>query len=73
MHSLAQLKNTPIRGRTRRKSRGQLVVGNVVRRHAHQAALVRKLILDELEDAQLNAIADERAEGPFIRVSLDDL
>ena len=25
------------------------------------------------EDAQLNAIADERAEGPFVSVSLDDL
>lgn len=28
---------------------------------------------DSLEDARLNAIADERAEGPFVRVSLDDL
>lgn len=26
-----------------------------------------------LEDARLNAIADERAEGPFVKVSLDDL
>ena len=35
---------------------------------------VSKLALQEaIEDAQLNAIADERANGPFVRVSLDDL
>ncbi|WP_353428911.1 hypothetical protein [Paracoccus denitrificans] len=35
---------------------------------------VRKEDLAEaLEDARLNAIADERAAGPFVRVSLDDL
>lgn len=28
---------------------------------------------DAIEDAQLNAIADERKDGPFVRVSLDDL
>jgi hypothetical protein len=28
---------------------------------------------DPFEDAQLNAIADERAEGPFVRVTLGDL
>lgn len=28
---------------------------------------------DAVEDARLNAIADERAGGPFVRVSLDDL
>ena len=27
----------------------------------------------QLEDLKLNAIADERAEGPFVKVSLDDL
>lgn len=26
-----------------------------------------------LEDAKLDAIADERADGPFVEVSLDDL
>ncbi|GAA6196697.1 hypothetical protein NBRC116598_21410 [Pseudophaeobacter arcticus] len=26
-----------------------------------------------LEDAYLNAIADERSDGPFVKVSLDDL
>ena len=26
-----------------------------------------------MEDARLNAIADERADGPFVRVSLDQL
>ena len=35
---------------------------------------VRTEVIDEsLEDARLNAIADERASGPFIRISLDDL
>ena len=35
---------------------------------------MRAEVLDEsLEDARLNAIADERASGPFIRISLDDL
>lgn len=28
---------------------------------------------ESLEDARLNAIADERANGPFVSVSLDDL
>ena len=30
-------------------------------------------LAEALEDARLNAIADERAKGPFVRVSLDDL
>lgn len=30
-------------------------------------------LAEALEDERLNAIADERAAGPFIRVSLDDL
>lgn len=30
-------------------------------------------IEDAIEDAELNAIANERAKGPFVRVSLDDL
>lgn len=30
-------------------------------------------MLDRLEDAELNAIADARQDGPFISVSLDDL
>lgn len=28
---------------------------------------------EALEDARLNAIADERSGGPFVQVSLDDL
>ncbi len=28
---------------------------------------------EQLEDTKLNAIADERADGPFVKVSLDDL
>jgi len=30
-------------------------------------------MLERLEDAELNAIADERANGPFVKVGLDDL
>lgn len=38
------------------------------------AVFVSAQAMDEsLEDARLNAIADERANGPFVRVSLDDL
>lgn len=33
----------------------------------------REAIDEAVEDVKLNAIADERADGPFIRVSLDDL
>lgn len=33
----------------------------------------RKLMDERIEDAQLNAIADERSGGPFVRVTLDDL
>lgn len=37
-------------------------------------AFVTRHELDErVEDAALNAIADERAAGPFVPVSLDDL
>ena len=40
----------------------------------HRHVLVRfEDINDRIEDAKLNAIADERAGGPFVRVSLDDL
>ena len=30
-------------------------------------------ILDRLEDAELNALADARADGPFVQVVLNDL
>lgn len=43
-------------------------------RHAAARLTVSKAALDDaFEDAQLNAIADERVDGPFVRVSLDDL
>lgn len=36
--------------------------------------LVSKEALDEaIDDARLNAIADERAGGPFVKVNLSDL
>ncbi len=56
------------------------MAGRIVRvnrvEHAvyHKHVLVRvEEINDRIEDAKLNAIADERAGGPFVRVSLDDL
>jgi antitoxin StbD len=30
-------------------------------------------MLERLEDAELNAVADARADGPFVKVGLDDL
>lgn len=46
----------------------------VSRRASGHAVFVRAEAMDEsLEDARLNAIADERAKGPFVQVSLDDL
>jgi antitoxin StbD len=30
-------------------------------------------LMDRLEDIELNAIADSRQDGPFVRVTLDDL
>lgn len=46
----------------------------VGRRVSGHAVFVPAKAMDEsLEDARLNAIADERASGPFVQVSLDDL
>lgn len=48
-------------------------------RATRRRSVVRRMVIskakfeDAIEDAQLNAIADERADGPFISVSLDDL
>lgn len=55
--------------------RGALVGRGVLTHSGGKRVLhVRTEAIDEsLEDARLNAIADERANGPFIRVSLDDL
>ncbi|MDE1992435.1 MAG: type II toxin-antitoxin system Phd/YefM family antitoxin [Rhizobiaceae bacterium] len=36
-------------------------------------ARLYEAMLDRLEDLELNAIADARAEEPIIKVSLDDL
>jgi antitoxin StbD len=30
-------------------------------------------MMDRLEDAELNALADARTDGPFVAVTLDDL
>jgi hypothetical protein len=31
-----------------------------------------RMSLEAIDSAELNAIADERADGPFVRVTLDD-
>lgn len=56
------------------------MAGRVARANRVEHALYHKRVLvrfeeinDRIEDAKLNAIADERAGGPFVRVSLDDL
>lgn len=51
------------------------VSGAFVKRPAYgRTVFVPAKAMDEsLEDARLNAIADERSSGPFVRVSLDDL
>jgi len=36
----------------------------------HNSADLLRRLARELEDARLNAIADERADGPFVTVSL---
>lgn len=66
MTALAKL-TTTLGGRyTRRSSRM-----TVAMKRAHMKR--EELIQESIEDAQLNAIADERADGPFVKVSLDDL
>ncbi|MDQ7775529.1 MAG: hypothetical protein Q4615_06270 [Paracoccus aminovorans] len=62
--------NQPARGR-----RGYHVerVASGRRALAGTTFLSEKSLDESLEDARLNAIADERAAGPFVRVSLDDL
>lgn len=62
MTALAKTPATP--NRRRATPAGRIAVGKFVRRDE---------MADALEDARLNAIADERAAGPFVRVSLDDL
>ena len=48
--------------------------GAFVKRRSGRAVFVPAETMEEsLEDARLNAIADERASGPFVQVSLDDL
>ncbi len=63
MTDLAKL-STATPATTKRVTRR--TVANVLR--ARQDALQ-----EQMEDAQLNAIADERADGPFVPVSLDEL
>lgn len=59
----------------RRSVRGGFVVkASYLSAPSHSYKIAFPSDLDErFEDAQLNAIADERAEGPFVKVSLDEL
>ncbi len=44
------------------------------KRHRGKVALIEvDRLNNDYEDVQLNAIADERADGPFVQVTLDDL
>ncbi|WP_176556217.1 hypothetical protein [Rubellimicrobium rubrum] len=52
-----------------RRERG----GSHARRTMSKVTVSKLQLQEAIEDAQLNAIADERAAGPFVRVSLDDL
>ena len=54
----------------RTSRRGKFLIENV---SAGYVTVTRAALADAIEDAELNAIADERADGPFVRVSLDDL
>ncbi len=49
----------------------ELLVGSHT--NARHYKVSQAALEESLEDARLNAIADERAAGPFVRVSLDDL
>lgn len=57
-------------------AKGIIVSKDIQKRRAERAgfAPVRGAAVDEaVENAYLNAIADERQNGPFVAVSLDDL
>lgn len=64
-------------GKSRRTSafgERNMKTGAFVQSEKKHALFVPAKAMDEsLEDARLNAIADERANGPFVQVSLDDL
>lgn len=57
----------PVAENRRDRGRARLAV-------PHSQAYVSRVALEEaFEDVQLNAVADDRADGSFVRVSLDDL
>lgn len=47
--------------------------GNRLIKAAQEALRIVQERREAIEDMRLNALADERAKGPFVRVSLDDL
>lgn len=73
MHKLA--KNSTITGShfTLRKRSAKAVSASAGSALTQSSKRSRASLLDTIEDAELNAIADERSDGPFIEVSLDDL
>ncbi|SDW00031.1 hypothetical protein [Celeribacter indicus] len=55
------------------RSGNKLLAMRAARRRIGVRVVSEEALEDALEDARLNAIADERAGGPFVSVSLDDL
>jgi hypothetical protein len=57
-----------------RPARGaKAAVASALAQKRKTVSVSREALQVAIEDAQLNAIADERADGPFVRVSLDEL
>ena len=79
MTAILKLQTTSLRQVKRSVAGHGVFTDKVAGKRVHLAGAVKKYgslreALDEhVEDAQLNAIADERSEGPFVKVSLNDL
>ena len=70
MNAIRKLKSSTS---ARSSVRGGVAYKAALRASAVKRAALQDELNEEIEDARLNAIADERANGPFIKVSLDDL
>lgn len=85
MQAVTQGKQMTAHAKSRTDGKGRSMVGRPVMNLRRGTMLTAKFsdigavfihaqaIDESLEDARLNAIADERANGPFVSVSLDDL
>ncbi len=72
MHNLARHTRTALAGGSARVARrGRFA--ELAAKKAQMRAQILEDVEDQVEDKILNAIADERADGPFVKVSLDDL